>query len=555
MKKILLLLTGAFFIISGMAQAPVLSYSPVVGGLSLPVEVVNAGDGTNRLFIVEQNGLIKIYNGSSLLPTPFLNLTTLTAASGERGLLSMAFHPNYTVNGYFFVYYTNSAGDITIARYQVSAGDPNQANAASGVVLMNIPKPFANHNGGHLAFGPEGYLYFGTGDGGSGGDPNNFAQNGNSLLGKMIRIDVNNFSTPPYYYVPADNPYTSDPNVLDEIWAIGVRNPWRWSFDRLNGDMWIGDVGQSAREEINYRAAGTTGGINYGWRCYEGTLPYNTVGCAAQNTYVSPIFDYPRNGVTGGFSVTGGYVYRGSEFATLYGYYICADYVSGNTWLINPAGAGTWNTTLQAGLPGSVSGFGEAENGTLYAVARNSGIVYKVNVAGVLPVRLISFSGTVSDGYNELNWVTANEENLRTFRITGSETGTGFQLLGEQAPANNTNGHNYRFVHTTPAEKMFYRVEAVNANGTIQYSPVITVERTGSRNVKTFIQNRQLSVISSSAVKTITLFDGAGRRIFLSAPVNRSGYITVQVPELEKGIYTIRVQTNEGIYTNRVVVY
>ncbi len=345
MKKILLTLTCIFSVIQGFNQAPILSYAPVINsGLSLPVEVVNAGDGSNRLFIVEQNGLIKIYNGTSLLPTPFLSLTTLTAASGERGLLSMAFHPNYAVNGYFFVYYTNAAGDITIARYQVSAGNANQANAASGVVLMNIPKPFANHNGGRLAFGPDGYLYFGTGDGGSGGDPNNFAQNGNSLLGKMIRIDVNNFATPPYYTIPADNPYTTNPGVLDEIWAIGLRNPWRWSFDRLTGDMWIGDVGQSAREEINYRAAGTTGGINYGWRCYEGTLPYNTTGCAAQSTYVSPIFDYPRNNLTGGFSVTGGYVYRGSEFASLNGYYICADYVSGNTWLINPP-------ALEHGIP------------------------------------------------------------------------------------------------------------------------------------------------------------------------------------------------------------
>ena len=538
------------------AQTPVLSYTPTISsGLSLPVEFIHAGDGSNRMFIVEQDGLIKVYNGTSVLATPFLNLTTVTNASGEQGLLSMAFHPNYSVNGYFFVYYNNSSGDITIARYQVSAGNANVANPLSGVVLMTIPKPFTNHNGGHLAFGPDGYLYFGTGDGGSGGDPFNNAQNGNSLLGKMIRIDVNNFATPPYYTIPADNPYVGDATVLDVVWALGVRNPWRWSFDRLTGDMWIGEVGQGAREEINFRDSGSTGGINYGWRCYEGFAAFNTAGCAAQNTYISPIFDYPHNGLTGGFSVTGGYVYRGSEFSSLYGYYICADYVSGNTWLITPAGAGLWNTTLQPGLPGSVSAFGEAENGTLYAVARNTGIIHKINVAGVLPVRLLSFTGQHNVLYNELKWVTTGEQDIRSFRVTFSETGTAFQPAGNVLPLNNNNSNEYRFTHPAATTKMYYRLETIDVNGTIHYSPVIVLGNLKeTKAVKCFVANNTLSVISSNPVQTVSLFSAGGKKIWTMNATNRQGYFSMNIPALPAGIYTAVVQTEDGVYGSRVFI-
>jgi glucose/arabinose dehydrogenase len=189
------------------------------------------------------------------------------------------FHPDYRNNRYFFVYYTNASGDITVTRFQTSATDPNVADLTTGVRLINIPKPFSNHNGGTLLFGPDGKLYFGTGDGGSGGDPNNFAQNGNSLLGKLIRLDVDNFSTPPYYSIPADNPFVTDPNVRDEIFALGLRNPFRWSFDRQNGDFWIADVGQNAWEEVNQVPFANASGINYGWRCYEGDNTYNATGC------------------------------------------------------------------------------------------------------------------------------------------------------------------------------------------------------------------------------------------------------------------------------------
>lgn len=558
-NRTLALLSGLLFSMLSGAQTPVLRYDTIIpasAGLSLPVEVLNASDGSNRLFIVEQDGLIKIHNGVSVLPTPFLNLTTVTNASGEQGLLSMAFHPNHLVNRYFFVYYTNLSGSITIARYQVSLTDINQADPLSGVVLMTIPKPFTNHNGGHLQFGPDGYLYFGTGDGGSGGDPNNNAQNGNSLLGKMIRINVNQDSIAPYYNIPPDNPYIANATVLDEIWALGVRNPWRWSFDRLTGDMWIGEVGQGAREEVDFRPAGATGGINYGWRCYEGNQAYNTTGCAVPSTYVFPIFDYPHNSATGGFSITGGYVYRGPEFPTMYGQYICADYVSGNTWIIRPNGSGGWISSLQAGLPGSISSFGEGENGVLYAVKRSPAIILKVATTGaVLPLRIVSFTGNARASFNELSWKTANEAGLRHFRITYSETGTAFQPVATVTASNNNNGNNYRFTHHTYAPKTYYRLETIEANGHIQYSPIIKVNKQNDEEqVKAFAVNGGLSVISNKPVRYISLFSMAGKNIYSFNTENRQGYFNVPVPGLASGIYTVVIHTADKVYSKTLVI-
>jgi glucose/arabinose dehydrogenase len=360
---------------------PVITYNSVISSLNQPVDFVNAGDGTNRIFIAEQGGTIKVYNASYTLLGTFLTVTGINTG-GEEGLLSIVFHPNYETNGFFWVYYTNNSGNLEVSRYKVSAANPNQADAASKQVVITIPHPGqSNHNGAKLNFGPDGYLYFATGDGGGGGDVPNNAQNGTNLLGKMIRINVSTGTTAPFYTVPADNPYVSNPNVLDEIWALGLRNPFRWSFDRTTNDMWIGDVGQGEREEINYRAAGTTGGINYGWRCYEGNLPYNTAGCQASSNYVFPVYDYP-NPNPGSASVTGGYVYRGSTYAAMQGYYFAADVYSGNLYKINTTG---FTTTVQTGLPTFVAGFGETENGELFAVSLN-GNAYSLRTTIPTPV-------------------------------------------------------------------------------------------------------------------------------------------------------------------------
>ena len=292
------------------------SFQLVASGLTQPVFITHAGDGSGRIFIVEQTGTIRILKNGSLLPAPFLDIHTLVKAGGEQGLLALAFHPSYSSNGIFFVAYTAPrAGDSTgsnlvLEKFTVSA-NPDAANAASGVILLSIPHPVnTNHNGGTLAFGADGYLYWSTGDGGSGGDPPNNAQQLNNLLGKILRLDVN---AGPLYGIPPSNPFFSsgDPNVRKEIWAYGLRNPWRISFDRLTHDLYIGDVGQSRREEVDFQPAGSAGGENYGWHVMEGTLCYNPLSGCDQSGKVLPVTEYDH---TLGCSISGGYVYRGTNF-------------------------------------------------------------------------------------------------------------------------------------------------------------------------------------------------------------------------------------------------
>lgn len=354
---------------SALYSQPVIAYNSVITGLNQPVDIVNAGDGSNRIFVVEQGGSIKVYNSSYTLLGTFLTVTGI-ATGGEQGLLSLAFHPSYENNGFFWVYYTNSNGDLEVSRYKVSAGNSNQADASSKQVVITIPHPGqSNHNGAKLNFGSDGYLYFATGDGGGAGDPNNNAQNGNSLLGKMIRINVSTGATPPFYSIPNDNPFVTNANVLDEVWALGLRNPFRWSFDRINGNMWIGDVGQGQKEEINYRTAAQSAGTNYGWRCYEGTLAYNTNGCLDVSNYTAPVYEYNNlQGNNTPASVVGGFVYRGATHASMQGYYFATDVYSGNLYKIN---ATTFAVTVQTGLPTLVAGFGETEAGELLAVSLN----------------------------------------------------------------------------------------------------------------------------------------------------------------------------------------
>ncbi len=557
----LLFLTSVPFLFATRSSAqttPVLIFSPVVTtGLSSPVDIVNAGDGSNRLFIVNQGGTVRILSGGVLQPGNFLDIPDSLSTGGERGLLSIAFHPNYTANRYFFIYYTATNGDIRITRFQTQAGNPNAADENTGVVLLTIPKPFANHNGGKLNFGPDGNLYFGTGDGGSGGDPNNLAQNGNSLLGKMIRINVDNFSTPPYYTIPSDNPYVNDPNVRDEIFAIGLRNPWRWSFDRLTHDAWIADVGQGAWEEINFRSLASSGGINYGWRCYEGNAAYNTAGCQPQASYISPIFVYPHVFATGGFSVTGGYVYRGTEFAAMYGYYICADYVSGNVWLINPNGSGGWNSSLQSGLPGNISGFGEAENGDMYAASLN-GTVYKVITSTVLPVTLEQFTVTAFATYNQVQWKTINEQNVSYFDIEFSSDGLNYSNAARVNAVNIPPANSYSFSHFISGfTKLYYRLKVTNRDGRFIYSAVVEVDRKITASVKIFhtlVTNDQLNIFSEKQVEQVVIYSAEGKRVFVNAQNNTTGIINIPLPGLQSGLYIVRVKLNAEYFTGKIFI-
>ncbi len=342
-------------------------------GFARPVAVRHAGDGSDRLFVVEQAGRIVVVDGEAVLEDPFLDISSAVESSGsEQGLLGLVFHPDYQSNGYFFVNYTYDAGgggDRTrIARYRVSAADPNRADPASGLTILDFAQPASNHNGGDLQFGPDGYLYIATGDGGGARDPDNRAQNLGSVLGKMLRIDVDGASP---YAIPDDNPFVDDPVARKEIWAYGLRNPWRFSFDRRTGDLFIGDVGQGDREEIDFQPWPNQGGENYGWSCMEGDLVQNFNPCDGK-PLTAPVLVYDH-GL--GCSVTGGYRYRG-RIAGLYGTYIFGDFCSGRIWLASPVES-VWEAIEWADTAHRISSFGEDEDGELYLVDHAAGEIYR----------------------------------------------------------------------------------------------------------------------------------------------------------------------------------
>lgn len=346
----------------------------VASGMPLITDIQSARDGTGRLFVAQQGGVIRIVQNGAVLPAPFLDLSGRTQGGGERGLLGLAFAPGYAQNGRFYVDYTRAVGGATvIARYRVSA-NPNTAEADSEQVILTVAQPAPNHNAGQLAFGPDGYLYAGMGDGGGGGDPQNNGQSGLSLLGKMLRLDVESDPNGTYR-VPADNPFVGNPAYQPEIWALGLRNPWRYSFDRETGDLWIADVGQNRAEEVNFQPASSGGGENYGWRIMEGLQCYPPGANCNQTGLTLPIHEYTRG--AGDLSITGGYVYRGASSPSLRGAYIYGDYASGRIWGLLRVGVRFENRFLLR-APFSISTFGEDEDGELYVANHGQGILYRI---------------------------------------------------------------------------------------------------------------------------------------------------------------------------------
>jgi glucose/arabinose dehydrogenase len=359
----------------------------LLSGLDDPTSVTNAGD--TRLFVTEQPGRVRVVKNGALLAAPFLDIRPLVRSGGEQGLLSIAFHPRYAQNGLFFVFYTDLQGSEVIARYHAAA-DPDRADPASARILLTVPDPFENHNGGQLQFGPDGKLYIGLGDGGSGGDPSCFAQRDANLLGKILRIDVDaNADTPPFYGIPADNPFRGASPMPDEVWAYGLRNPWRFSFDRRTGDLWIADVGQGVREEVDFEPARSPGGRNYGWKVMEGSLCFSRQECPASTPVcdspelVKPVVEYDHGAEC---SVTGGYVSRSPSLPHAYGAYFFGDFCSGRLWTADRQGAGWQVRSLSADL-GSLSSFGEGIDGELYLVSLQGGLYQ------VVPVRPVDTPG------------------------------------------------------------------------------------------------------------------------------------------------------------------
>jgi len=360
----------------GLAQDSTVGLTRIIDGLSSPVAIAHAGDDSGRLFIVEQNGRVRISYAGVLLDTAFLDITDRVLFQGERGLLGLAFPPGFAWKNYFYVYYTSFSGDNVLARYSVTVDNPDVADVASESILLTFPhQTFSNHNGGQLAFSPvDGYLYIGLGDGGGAGDPFGNGQNTGSLLGKLLRIDVESGATP--YAIPPDNPFVFDPQSRPEIWAYGLRNPWRFSFDRVTGELYIGDVGQNSYEEVDYQPT-SPGGENFGWNVMEGThcYPVDDGNCSTDGLNF-PVIEYDHT--QGDCAIVGGYVYRGAQYPSLQGAYVYGDYCSGRIWGLRWDAAVGWYSTLLLRAAFQISTFGEDQDGNLYVSAYNTGEVYLV---------------------------------------------------------------------------------------------------------------------------------------------------------------------------------
>lgn len=366
--------------------APKVSLRLLTGGFNQATAVTSTSISTDdRLFVLEKTGMIKIIKDGVVMAEPFLNLENQVSLESERGLLGLAFDPDYAINGFFYINYSDNRadtkGDTIIKRYSVSA-DPDVADSDSGETILEIEQDFRNHNGGWLAFDPDGQLVIGMGDGGSGGDPNNRAQSKNTLLGKMVRINVHGEGLPAdngcgrvrNYHIPADNPRANgEDGWCAEIWSYGWRNPWRFSFDSSTGDMWAGDVGQNAFEEMNFEAFNAPGLLNYGWNCHEGNSIYGPANCTLpDNERIDPVADYGRSI---GTSITGGYVYRGESFPDMQGHYFYGDFASGRLWSIEKDD--DFAVTEHDRTSQNISSFGEGSDDELYLVDYG-GVVYQV---------------------------------------------------------------------------------------------------------------------------------------------------------------------------------
>ena len=357
----------------------------VAEGFKQPTHLASPPQDFARLFVVEQAGTIRIIKSGKTLPRPFLDIRSRVRSGGERGLLSIAFHPSYAANRRFFVYYTEGTGDLVIAEFAATATDPDLADPASERRLLIIPhRKYGNHNGGQLAFGPDRFLYIGTGDGGAGGDPDNHGQTRTALLGKLLRIDVDKSDRGLPYGIPASNPFVKDKSGAPEVWAYGLRNPWRFSFDRVTSDLYIADVGQNAWEEVNVQPASSAGGENYGWRYLEGAHCFDPPAACPTRGMAMPVIEYPHQ--VGGQSITGGFVYRGCRMPDLRGTYIFSDYVKGfiGTFVLANGKATHLRDVSRELAPPSpntirhISSFGEDARGELYLLEHYNGEVYRL---------------------------------------------------------------------------------------------------------------------------------------------------------------------------------
>ncbi|MCE7062402.1 PQQ-dependent sugar dehydrogenase [Dyadobacter sp. CY343] len=530
--------------------------NPVMEGLTDAMQLKHAGDGTNRIFIAERAGTIKVFlPAAPSTAITFLNMNLPTpivrSADGEDGLLSIAFHPQFNTNGFMYVYYTNLAGNLVVARYTASG---NAASSGTYQEIITIPHPNAtNHNGGEMHFGPDGFLYLSTGDGGGVNDGANNGQNPSSWLGKILRIDVNvqAGATLPYQ-IPPTNPISGSP-----VYALGLRNPFRWSFDKLTGDMWIGDVGQGQREEIDFRPAALISNSNFGWRCFEGDIPtpdIDRTGCLPVENYVAPLYTYV-NGDDRGKSVIGGVVYRGSAYPLMYGFYIGTDYFSGDIHKI--LRSQSYISYEKGDLAGTVD-IGEDEAGEIYAVKDDA--VYQIFAEEPLPVRLANFQGEKGNEGVSLTWNTTMEEAFSNFEVEFSSNARDFKNVGKVLAENAAAGSVYRFSHLTKSTgNLYYRLKMVDIDNTFEYSKIILVkigdEETSGIYVRpTVINDNKLSLNLNRTFQSVELVNAGGVVVLREEISGKSGEISIPLHEAASGLYIVRLADQDGVVQQKVLI-
>jgi len=556
---------------------PSLTLQPVISSnLTAPIQVVSAGDGGGRLFVAEKGGAIKAFGSSPLNgPYPYLgvllDLSPVVGTTDEGGLLSMAFHPDYEKvgdpnEGDIFVYYTDQVtqpnSDLILAKYKVVNPVSYPATVLSVTEILRIPHSTAsNHNGGEMHFDQAGLLYVSVGDGGGSGDPSNNAQktgplftgDKSYLLGKMLRIDVDNPADGLNYGIPADNQFDN------EIFSYGLRNPFRWSFDRTTGDMWIGDVGQNNWEEIDFTAASTTGGINYGWNCFEGNTAYNG------SSYCNALTNYAPAYVYDGQSVIGGTVYRGSRYIDLKGYYVGSDFFTNNLHLIKRNAANTaWTTTVQSGsalgIPNlSISDIGESENGELYAASLGSNAIYHIQASGALPVKLISFNGKKTVEGNRLSWETSSEDNFNAFEIEHSTDSRHFNKVGDVPSVNSSPGGKYQFSHSIISTlKDYYRLKMIDLDQSFEYSRIIVVndnqDIAGDFVRPSLINSGTMDLMIENSYQSVELISFSGVMLHKQNISGKTGNLQIPVNTVSSGLYIVRLTGKDNVTQQKVMI-
>lgn len=520
--------------------------------LTRPVDIVSTGiPGDDRLFIVQKGGTIRIIdNISSDTPTLRSNnfLSRSVDSSGEGGLLGLAFDPDYQNNGFFYVYYTHSGtGSFTsfVSRYAVNNWEDNSAISNSETIIMSIPQEQTNHNGGDLAFSPEGYLFIGLGDGGGAGDPGDNGQDSTSLLGSILRIDVSSLP----YTIPSDNPYAGEPVIPGEIWSHGWRNPWRFYMDNVTGNLIVGDVGQGQREEINIEST-SIGGHNFGWNCYEGSIGYDLTDCENANQYILPAYEYTHSL---GRSVTGGVVYRGSKYPALYGKYIFTDYINSNRfWILTINNDQVINSEILtfagSGALSNVASIGVDNLGEMYAAEYSSGELYSIN-STTLPLVLLDFYGEAMKGYNLLTWTTTLETNFDYFSIEKKDGDGEFMEIAQIAgKVSGAEKNSYQFEDAFPQDESLYRLKMMDLDGSFTYSKTILISKEADNLFSIYpIPANETLYLSNPGKNNLKFYivNEVGK-VVMNKTSNNDDLITIDLQNITSGIYYINIEKSSS---------